>query len=41
MKEVGVGLGKGNTKVILEGMIEAAAVVVQGQDQEQVQRETN
>ena len=40
MKEVGVGLEKGHTQVILEGMTKATATVGQGQGQEQVLVET-
>ena len=36
MKEVGVGLEKSHTQVILEGMTEVTVTVGQGQDQEQV-----
>ena len=40
MKEVGVGLEKGHTLVILEEMTEATTTVGQDQDQEQVLIET-
>ena len=39
-KEVGVGLEKGHTQVIVEGMTEATATVGQGQYQKQVLIET-
>ena len=40
MKEVGVGLEKGNIKVTLEGMTGVVVIVGQGQDQEQILIET-
>ena len=40
MKEVGVGLEKGHIQITSEGMTEVIVIVGQGQDQEQVPKET-